>query len=729
MRASAARLLLLNGAGAYRRLAGIAAGVALGVGMLLILLGGFLHMPDRDDRIAWRTYGGEGLTYVGADPQVPAATPQTALRDKVADYFLGQPYSMVLVAASADTALTLPDGTALPGPGEYYASAAMAEEIAAHPADQLAERFGTLVGELPPTSLKGPSELVVLVGSDWDELAQVPETDLVTEFPDSGSRFSAGLYRFILAVGSVAVLVPIVLLISIVSQLGASERRERFATVRLIGAGRRAIAALSGLEMLVASLAGAVAGVGVAAALRPLASTMSLNGSTSYAADLTPSWGWTAVAVVAVSLLGGATAWWRTYRDDVGALGATRERAEKPVTWLRSLTLAIGLAMLVGPALVFYGDKGAPEVFMFVMLAGFAVTAFGIVVAGPWLTRVTSRIVAASARTAPTVVAAGRLSRHPRSTFRSVAGLVVAVFIVSLFAGVVSAVEQVATPHDTPGRLTMDAVMSGVGSTSEAEAVVAALNGAEGVERVVLAYESPDDDWRDVMAPDDARAIGAIDVPDASAVRVDMFEMLAGELVGSTEAMPAPEASDVSLAGLDASRVIAITDGSAAAKERARTAMERAGLPGLAPVTRADYAAGATLTLTHELEAMAYLGMAIAIGISALSLTVATVAGALDRKRTFALLRLGGMPSGHLRRVIATEAAVPLAATLAMSAGLGFFVAWVMLVSLGNELTMRAPDAQYWLAIAASVAIAAVAIVGSFGMVRRSTEVTSTRFE
>ena len=275
----------------------------------------------------------------------------------------------------------------------------------------------------------------------------------------------------------------------------------------------------------------------------------------------------------------------------------------------------------------------------------------------------------------------------------------------------------------------MDAVMSGVGSTSEAEAVVAALNGAEGVERVVLAYESPDDDWRDVMAPDDARAIGAINVPDASAVRVDMFEMLAGELVGSTEAMPAPEASDVSLAGLDASRVIAITDGSAAAKERARTAMERAGLPGLAPVTRADYAAGATLTLTHELEAMAYLGMAIAIGISALSLTVATVAGALDRKRTFALLRLGGMPSGHLRRVIATEAAVPLAATLAMSAGLGFFVAWVMLVSLGNELTMRAPDAQYWLAIAASVAIAAVAIVGSFGMVRRSTEVTSTRFE
>ena len=35
------------------------------------------------------------------------------------------------------------------------------------------------------------------------------------------------------------------MVISIVSQLGATERRERFATVRLIGAGRRAIAAVS----------------------------------------------------------------------------------------------------------------------------------------------------------------------------------------------------------------------------------------------------------------------------------------------------------------------------------------------------------------------------------------------------------------------------------------------------------------------------------------------------
>lgn len=50
MRSSAARLIVFGASGSMRRLAGIAAGVALGTGMLLILLGAYVHMPERDDR-------------------------------------------------------------------------------------------------------------------------------------------------------------------------------------------------------------------------------------------------------------------------------------------------------------------------------------------------------------------------------------------------------------------------------------------------------------------------------------------------------------------------------------------------------------------------------------------------------------------------------------------------------------------------------------------------------
>jgi hypothetical protein len=274
----------------------------------------------------------------------------------------------------------------------------------------------------------------------------------------------------------------------------------------------------------------------------------------------------------------------------------------------------------------------------------------------------------------------------------------------------------------------MDAVMGYVNSTEEVDAVAASIAGGEGLEGIAVAYQPGDSEEFEVMTAEDARAIGAIDVPDAPAVSLDLFEMLAGGTVIADDTITSPVAA-TSIEGLSPSRIFVLTDGTAEAKERARTAVEKVTFWGIAPTTRADYAAGSTLSFTYELEAMAYLGMTVAIGISALSLTVATVAAALDRKRTFALLRLGGMPAAHVRRVIAIEAGVPLGATLAVSAGLGFFVAWVMIGTLGNGLTMTWPDARYWWAIVASVAVTAAAVGGSFGLVRRSTEVESTRFE
>ena len=72
---------------------------------------------------------------------------------------------------------------------------------------------------------------------------------------------------------------------------------------------------------------------------------------------------------------------------------------------------------------------------------------------------------------------------------------------------------------------------------------------------------------------------------------------------------------------------------------------------------------------------------------------------------------------------------MPLAVTLVASGGLGFAVAAVLIHTLGNGLFLTWPDPLYWWALASSVALAAVAVSGSFGVVRRSTEIASTRFE
>lgn len=724
MNRHATRLLLLNGAPAYRRLGAIVAGVALGTGMLLILLGAFMKMPDRDLRTAWAQTDGE---WVDMLESAPAPAPDQLLIKTRVDAYEDTFIEVVTVATTSDTYVRLPDGSLPPRPGEYYASPSVLEAISEAPADQLAERYGNIGGEIPAEMLKGPSQSIVLVGVPWEQLADRFDTTIQDGFTEQPRWGDSLTYQVVLAMGAIALLVPILLLVSIVSQLGAAERRERLATVRLIGAGRKAVAAMSGAEMFFAGLVGAVLGVGVALGLRPLAAQLLISGTTSYQADLMPSVGWTVGAVIGVGLLAGFAAWWRAYRDDVGALGATREREEKPATAWRVVLLALGLVAVVGSAVIARQLPELAEEVSYLMLAGFAATAVGVVIAGPWLTKITARIVRKSAGSAAAVVAAGRLERHPRATFRSVAGLVIAVFVVSVFAGSASAIVGIAQPRDEEGALRLDTLLGYVDESVATSQVVDRLQAVDGVTEVVLTYGPEDPQQMGVaMRPEDARTIGAVDVPESPGVLIDMFGMLAGNLDSGwfTEPQPLDE-----VPGGEPQNILVITDGEQASIERARTVLIADTSPSISPVTRTDYANRGALEIEQELAVMAYLGMGIAIGISALSLTVATVAAALDRRRTFGLLRLSGMPTSQLRRTVALEATLPLAITLVVSAGLGFVVAGSLLTALADGMSLGWPDTMYWGAIGASLLLAALGVSASFGTVRRSTEVQSTRFE
>lgn len=729
MNPAATRMLLLQGGPAYRRLAGIVAGVALGVGLLLILLGGFLHMPDRDNRTAWAEPNGEWIeTTEAGDVLVPEVSAETVLARSQWDVVDERTVTWLRMATTPDTTASMADGLPVPGEGQYYASPEMAEVIDSKPADELEERYGERVGILPETMLAGPTQLAVIAGEEWGAVAALPGSMALDGLPEQPRFGNSGAYQVVLATGAIAILVPIVLLISIVSQLGAAERRDRFGTVRLIGAGRRAVAWVSAWEMAIVSFLGALLGIGVAAALRPFAAQLNMNGTTSYMRDLTPSVGWTIATVLGVTVLAALTAWWRAFSDDVGAPGATRERAEKKVTGWHAAPLGIGIAMFAGSTYMVTEGIGPGDLMNFGVIIGFALIAFGIVFAGPWITRSASTVLRRFASSASAVVAAGRLERHPRKTFRSVAGLVVAVFVVSVFAGAATAIQGLGSPQDQPGLLRPDAVISTVTPGTVPAGIERALRDVEGVEHVAMGYVPHGEKEGVLMSPEDAKAIGAVNVPQSPGVLVDTFGMLAdqgnGEGISVEPVVEAPTATSDSL-----NEVIVVTDGQASSIERARTALYESANADLTPRTRSDYASAGSAQEFEDLSVMAYIGMGIAIGISALALTVATVAAALDRKRTFGLLRLAGMPVRQLRETISIEAAVPLIATLVASAGLGLGVAWAMVEALGGGLQFSLPGAGYWLAIASAIVIAAVAITASFGTVRRSTELASTRFE
>lgn len=732
MNFAAARLIVFGAPGSTRRLVGIAAGVALGMAMLLILLGSYLHMADRDDRVAWQSIPYQSRDYdADGNPLPLAIDDQHVAVSNYLEYFRSEAFQVVRVAVTADTDVSLPGDLPMPRAGEYYASPALADWIASHPSAELGDRYGTSIGELPDAMLKGPDQIAVLAGVSLDDLQSDTGAQVIPELPREGTRADTLIFRIIVAVGSVALLAPIVLLIAIVSQLGASARRERYATVRLIGAGRRAMASLAGLEMAVASLIGSVCGVGLSLALRPIAGLLPINGAQSYPADLNPGPLATALAVLGMTVLGAATAWWRAWRDEAGALGSSRERPEKKATALRLIPLALGLVMFTASAWAGSRGQGDAEIIVFTLTGGFGLIAFGIVIAGSWVTKVASLAFRSRANSAPALVAAGRLARHPRTTFRSVAGVVIAVFIVSVLAGTVASVQDLVSAKDEPGLLPLSAMVLSLDDAADAPVAAQAAADVAGVTGTIIAYGDADDSGQQVVTRDEALALGLLDVPDAERVALSVYSLLAQNSAmedsdGEDRAAMAP-ASDPGTS--DPEYLLVLTDGSDATLEHVRTALIQAVHPDTSPLTRADYAgAGATRT-TYQLTMLAYIGMAIAVGISALSLTVATVSAALDRARTFGLLRLSGMPVARLRAVVAYEAALPLGATVTLSAGLGFLVAYVLIRTLGNGLYFTWPDARYWWALAGSLAIAAAAVASSFGIVRRSTEIGTTRFE
>ena len=108
---------------------------------------------------------------------------------------------------------------------------------------------------------------------------------------------------------------------------------------------------------------------------------------------------------------------------------------------------------------------------------------------------------------------------------------------------------------------------------------------------------------------------------------------------------------------------------------------------------------------------------------------MAAAAAVIDRRRVLGLMRLIGMPLSALRGVVVREAAVPLAAVLLLSAGLGFCVAWLLVTGLDDSRTVSWPGPAYLAALGASLLLALVAIAAACGMLRTNTAITTTRFE
>jgi hypothetical protein len=740
------KMALLGSRSSWGRMAGIGGGVAIGVCLVLLLWSAANGLAQRDARGAWlREMGQTSVTVPlatdGSPPDGRTATARpepipltldTILLGSLQDVFRDQLISHRDIAALPGATVKIPGIAAPPAPGQYYASPALQRLIESTPAGELGDRYGQFAGIIDDSALPGPDALVVISGATEARLRQGPVAMLVTEFTTNPYGESASLYRTALLVGGIAVLFPVLLLVSIATGLGAAQRRERFATLRLIGASPRLVVGMAAVETAIPSLAGALLGVVMAIAFRPAAVQIPVNGTRVFLADFTFGAGFAVTAVVLVVAACALVAARRTAKAGIGPLGVTRAMHEKTPTLWRAVPLLAGLScMATGTVLTKIDTDGNPWASP-LLIGGFALTSVGIVTIGPWLTRWVSIIGLHCARRASTVIAASRIRSTPVATFRSVSGLVIAVFMVSVFAGGISAIGTVETPQTRPGLLLPTSVYALVApgyTPAQVSSVAQTTKELSGIRDTAIGYAKTS------LAQGDSMAIyiAATDAPslgfgDPGSDKIVSFDASFLNAWTSTPVSLAAAPLD-SLESLVPVVMVVRTDGTPAAIDRARTALNASGVTAMPGTSPSDLAIMSNERLIQGLAALAYIGVFVAVVVAGISLAVSTAAAILDRKRVLGLMRLMGMPVSVLRKVIVLEAAVPLLAVLLLSVGLGFLVAWLMISSFGGGRTIAWPSTEYYAALSFSLLLALAAVAATFGLVRSNTAMAATRFE
>ena len=226
------RLTLAGGREAAVRLVLLVASVGLGVGLLLIAVAGVNAVNTQNGRYAWLS-NGDAATAAGA-----AKTPADPLWWLIrADRFDGQLIGRIDVAATGPTSPVPPGIGQLPGPGQYYASPALAALLRRTPADQLAGRYpGHLIGTIGDAALPSPNSLLIVIGRTAGQLARTPgavrATAIATTPPSScqqdqclpGEGMNANSIDLVMSVVAVAILFPLLIFIGTATRLSARLR-------------------------------------------------------------------------------------------------------------------------------------------------------------------------------------------------------------------------------------------------------------------------------------------------------------------------------------------------------------------------------------------------------------------------------------------------------------------------------------------------------------------------
>lgn len=748
-------LTLRGGREAAMRLLVTAAAVALGVGLLLATLAAINGVNAQNLRNAWLNSGVPGTTAAGVTP-----SPDPLWGTLGTDFYDGRRITRVDVAATGPQSPVPPGISRLPGPGEYFASPSLTELLRSQPASQLRDRYpGVQIGVIGKVALAAPDSLVIIVGRSVEELSHRTDaaqvTAIATRSPSDCSGCRAGTsangMALILSVTSAALFFPVLIFIGTATRLAAARREQRFAAMRLVGATPRQVSVVSAVESTMAAILGTAVGFGLFAALRGPLATIPFTGERFNASDLALSGADIALVAVGVPIAAAIAARIALRRVRISPLGVSRRVTPRPPRAYRLIPLVAGIAELA-----YFVGRRPPTTNgqIRAYLPGIFLMMAGLVIAGPWLTMVGSRIMARRTNRTDTLIAARRLGDNPQAGFRAISGLVLALFVTTTAVGIITTmVDERGVPHnDQSAKATLLADYSQGWADHDADpkasvaavpdTVVSALRSIPGVRGVAVIHTNPTGIRQEIggwmFVPALVSCDQLADIPgfgrcapgaQTAGIPPGMYDSGASEATRSATVWPASALSSEQLRGVPVRGVMVATDGSTAAIEQARSVLEAAFPAEMPPVTVAEQLADtdSARQLTGY-EQLVNVVILVSLCIAGCSLAVSVVAGLNDRKRPFSLLRLTGVQLTLLRRIVALESAVPLLIVAVVATGAGFLAAALFLRSeMGYAL--HAPGAMYYVTVVSGIVVSLAVIASTLPLLRRITGPETARNE
>jgi len=732
--------------------------VAVGVAMLLSTLAIINALSTQNARGAWLATSSQ------ISPPARQATSQHSSSNvdplwwKVStDEFENQLIVRVDVAATGAQSVVPPGIPRLPGPGQFYASPALAALLRSTPASELGDRFNTTeIGTIGPLALPSPSDLIIVIGDNARTLAHVPGATKITGFSTSSSNGgpdtlgTTGL-QILLAILGLVLLFPVLVFIGTATRLSAARREQRFAAMRLAGATLRQVAVISAVEAIVASVMGVAIGFCMFFLAKPALVHVPFAGQPLEAGDL--SIGLIDILLIAIGVPVAAAMVARVAlrRVQISPLGVARRATPSPPHSWRIIPLTAGVAELAFFAIV--GHPASANGQIQTSLLGFFLVMIGLVLAGPWLMMAGSKIMATRTNRVAPMLAGRRLSDNPRGAYRAISGLILAVFVTSVSVGVVSTLlsDHGSTSSNTLASKTVtdQFAFSQNGSVPAVPTtVLASLHSIRGVTGVTLVYEAPSTTRIDGTVPDINGLGGDVQYGLVSCAELVTTPALGHCRAGATYAaladdiafMPVTKSVTVAAATtwptahvshdidtLPVQLVAVATNGSPSAIARSETVFDRS-FPFESSTSLFGQINMGSSQLLSQLKTASEVVILASLLIAGCSLAVTTAAGVSERKRPFSLLRLTGVPLGVLRRVVVLETAAPLIVIALASALIGLVASDLFLRSqLG--LTLRLPGVAYFVIVIGGL-VGALAVIGStLPLINRITRLDDARTE